>query len=207
MRGEEKTEADSGAGALSRADQWQVAPKDSFITDDDLHLFNEGTHARLYEKLGAHRAKIGGSKGTYFAVWAPNADAVSVTGNFNDWDKESHPLSRRANSGIWEGFIPGVDNGALYKYFIRSRFMDYRADKADPFSVFNEIPPKTASIVWDLDYAWGDRDWMARRRECNALTKPISIYEMHLGSWRRVPGRGKPLAFVSRDGAFAGGLS
>jgi 1,4-alpha-glucan branching enzyme len=190
MRGEEKTEADSGAGALSRADQWQVAPKDSFITDDDLHLFNEGTHARLYEKLGAHRAKIGGSKGTYFAVWAPNADAVSVTGNFNDWDKESHPLSRRANSGIWEGFIPGVDNGALYKYFIRSRFMDYRADKADPFSVFNEIPPKTASIVWDLDYAWGDRDWMARRRERNALTKPISIYEMHLGSWRRVPEEG-----------------
>jgi len=175
---------------LPRADRWRVALENSLITDDDLHLFNEGTHARLYGKLGAHRAKIGDCEGTYFAVWAPNADRVSVIGNFNAWDKESHPLSRRANSGIWEGFIPQADKGVLYKYFMRSRLMGYSAEKADPFSVFNEIPPKTASIVWDLDYAWGDRDWMAGRRERNALSKPISIYEMHLGSWRRVPEEG-----------------
>ena len=190
MRGEEKTEANPAAGASARAVPWQVSRTDSFITDGDLHLFNEGTHARLYEKLGAHRAKIRGADGTYFAVWAPNAEGVFVTGSFNDWNKESHPLSRRANSGIWEGFVPEVDKGALYKYFIRSRFMGYRADKADPFSVFNEIPPKTASIVWDLEYSWGDRDWMAGRREQNALARPISIYEMHLGSWRRVPEEG-----------------
>ena len=190
MSNEEKTEANSGAGSLPRADRWQVALENSLITDDDLHLFNEGTHARLYGKLGAHRAKIGDSEGTYFAVWAPNADRVSVIGNFNAWDKESHPLSRRANSGIWEGFIAQADKGTLYKYFMRSRLMGYSAEKADPFSVFNEIPPKTASIVWDLDYAWGDRDWMAGRRERNALSKPISIYEMHLGSWRRVPEEG-----------------
>ena len=190
MSNEEKTEANSGAGSLPRADRWQVALENSLITDEDLHLFNEGTHARLYGKLGAHRAKIGNCEGTYFAVWAPNADRVSVIGNFNAWDRESHPLSRRANSGIWEGFIPQADKGALYKYFMRSRLMGYNAEKADPFSVFNEIPPKTASIVWDLDYAWGDRDWMAGRRERNALSKPISIYEMHLGSWRRVPEEG-----------------
>jgi 1,4-alpha-glucan branching enzyme len=190
MSNEEKTEANSGAGSLPRADRWQVALENSLITDNDLHLFNEGTHARLYGKLGAHRAKIGDSEGTYFAVWAPNADRVSVIGNFNAWDKESHPLSRRANSGIWEGFIPQADKGTLYKYFMRSRLMGYSAEKADPFSVFNEIPPKTASIVWDLDYAWGDRDWMVGRRERNALSKPISIYEMHLGSWRRVPEEG-----------------
>jgi 1,4-alpha-glucan branching enzyme len=190
MSNEEKTEANSGAGSLPRADRWRVALENSLITNDDLHLFNEGTHARLYAKLGAHRAKIGDCEGTYFAVWAPNADRVSVIGNFNAWDKESHPLSRRANSGIWEGFIPQADKGVLYKYFMRSRLMGYSAEKADPFSVFNEIPPKTASIVWDLDYAWGDRDWMAGRRERNALSKPISIYEMHLGSWRRVPEEG-----------------
>ena len=186
---EEKTETDTGSSSLRR-NPWEVAPAESFISDGDLYLFNEGTHARLYEKLGAHRAKIGRAEGTYFAVWAPNAEAVFVTGSFNDWNKETHLLSRRANSGIWEGFIPGVGKGALYKYFVKSRSMGYRADKSDPFSIFNEIPPKTASIVWDLDHAWGDGDWMASRRERNALDKPISIYEMHLGSWRRVPEEG-----------------
>src|SRR5688572_8215364 len=189
MMSEEKTETDTGSSSLRR-NPWEVAPAESFISDSDLYLFNEGTHARLYEKLGAHRAKIGRAEGTYFAVWAPNAEAVFVTGSFNDWNKETHLLSRRANSGIWEGFIPGVGKGALYKYFVKSRSMGYRADKSDPFSIFNEIPPKTASIVWDLDHAWGDGDWMASRRERNALDKPISIYEMHLGSWRRVPEEG-----------------
>src|SRR6185503_2160182 len=122
----------------ARAIPWQVTPDESVISDADLHLFNEGTHVRLYEKLGAHRATIGREEGTYFAVWAPNAEAVFVSGSFNDWNKQSHALSRRANSGIWEGFVPGVGKGALYKYFICSRFNGYRADKADPFSIFNE---------------------------------------------------------------------
>ncbi len=161
-----------------------------FITDDDLFLFNEGTHARLYEKLGAHFAHIDGRAGVHFAVWAPNAEGVFVAGSFNGWNKESHPLARQGSSGIWTGFLPGIDKGVLYKYRMRSRFLGYGADKADPFSIFNEIPPKTASIVWDLEYPWGDGEWMARRRERSALTKPISIYEMHLGSWRRVPEEG-----------------
>jgi 1,4-alpha-glucan branching enzyme len=190
MRSEKKAETNTDSGSLSRRNPWQIAPAESFISEDDLYLFNEGTHARLYEKLGAHRAKIAGAEGTYFAVWAPNAEAVFVTGSFNDWNKETRPLSRRANSGIWEGFISGVEKGTLYKYFVKSRSMGYRADKSDPFSIFNEIPPKTASIVWDLEYAWGDGDWMRVRREHNALNKPMSIYEMHLGSWRRVPEEG-----------------
>jgi 1,4-alpha-glucan branching enzyme len=167
-----------------------TAAATGLITDDDLFLFNEGTHARLYDKLGAHFADIDGRTGVHFAVWAPNAEGVFVAGSFNGWNKESHPLARLRSSGIWTGFIPGVEKGALYKYDVRSRFLGYRADKADPFSIFNEIPPKTASIVWDLEYSWGDREWMAGRRERNALTQPISIYEMHLGSWRRVPEEG-----------------
>jgi 1,4-alpha-glucan branching enzyme len=167
-----------------------TAPAAGLITDDDLFLFNEGTHTRLHDKLGAHFADVDGRAGVHFAVWAPNAQGVFVAGSFNRWNKESHPLARVGSSGIWAGFIPGVEKGALYKYDIRSRFLGYRADKADPFSIFNEIPPKTASIVWDLEYSWGDREWMAARRERNALTQPISIYEMHLGSWRRVPEEG-----------------
>jgi 1,4-alpha-glucan branching enzyme len=186
----EKPGAAAGVKSSRRESQSQLSPAQSFITDDDLFLFNEGTHARLYDKMGAHHAKIDGRDGTYFAVWAPNAEAVSVAGNFNDWNRESHPLGRRANSGIWEGFLPEIGKGTLYKYFVRSRFMAYHAEKADPFSIFNEIPPKTASIVWDLDYSWRDQNWMAQRRERNSLGKPISIYEMHVGSWRRVPDAG-----------------
>ena len=170
MRSEEKNQMNTGASSLARAQsRGSCAGAELASADGDLYLFNEGTHARLYEKLGAHHAKIGGAEGTSFAVWAPNAEAVFVTGSFNEWNKETHALSRRANSGIWEGFIPGVGKGTLYKYFVKSRSMGYRADKSDPFSIFNEIPPKTASIVWDLEYAWGDRDWMAMRRERNAL--------------------------------------
>jgi 1,4-alpha-glucan branching enzyme len=158
----------------------------SLITDDDSHLFNEGSHFRLYDKLGAHVAQQAGESGTYFAVWAPNAEQVSVIGNFNDWDKTRQPLSPKASTGIWEGFVPGIGKGSLYKYHIRSRVSGYRVDKADPFSSFNEIPPKTASIVWDLDYQWNDQEWMAKRQQHNRLDKPMSIYEMHVGSWRRV---------------------
>ena len=158
----------------------------SHISDDDVYLFNEGSHFRLYEKLGAHLVQQDGQAGTTFAVWAPDANYVSVIGRFNDWDKSSHPLHPRGQSGIWEVFIPTIGKGTLYKYHIGSRFDGYRADKADPFSIFNEIPPKFASIVWDLDYQWHDEDWMATRRQRNGLDKPMAIYEMHLGSWRRV---------------------
>jgi 1,4-alpha-glucan branching enzyme len=162
----------------------------SLISDNDLYLFNEGSHFRLYDRLGAHVVNRGGTSGTYFAVWAPNAERVSVIGEFNGWDKGRHPLYPKGQSGIWEGFFPGIGKGTLYKYHIVSHFNGYRVDKADPFSIFNEIPPKAASIVWDLDYAWGDQEWMASRRQRNGLDKPIAIYEMHLGSWRRMPAEG-----------------
>jgi 1,4-alpha-glucan branching enzyme len=162
------------------------APSLSPLTDDDLYLFNEGSHFRLYDKLGAHIGNHDGASGVYFAVWAPNANHVSVIGDFNGWEKGKHCLRPKANSGIWDDFIPGVGKGSLYKYHVGSRFSGYRADKADPFSIFNEIPPKFASIVWDLDYQWNDQQWMAERRHHQGLDKPMAIYEMHLGSWRRV---------------------
>ena len=158
----------------------------SLLTDNDLYLFNEGSHFRLPDKLGAHIVSHEGTSGTHFAVWAPNAEQVSVIGDFNGWNKSSHRLQPNGRSGIWEGFFPGIGKGTLYKYHIVSRFDGYRVDKADPFSIFNEIPPKTASIVWDLDYQWGDQEWMATRRQRSGLAKPMAIYEMHLGSWRRV---------------------
>jgi len=158
----------------------------SLITDNDLYLFNEGSHFQLYDKLGAHVVNHEGVSGTQFAVWAPNAAQVFVMADFNGWNKNSDPLHPKGQSGIWEGFFPGIGNGTLYKYHIVSRFNDYRVDKTDPFSIFNEIPPKTASIVWNLDYQWGDQGWMTSRRQRNALDKPMAIYEMHVGSWRRV---------------------
>ena len=158
----------------------------TLFSKDDLYLFNEGTHFHLYEKLGAHRMTVDGNEGMYFAVWAPDARHVSVVGDFNRWDKGSHPLRPRGRSGIWEGFIPGVGKGALYKYHIVSRYKGYRVDKTDPFAFYDEVSPKTASVVWDLDYGWGDQDWMARRGGHNALSAPIAVYEAHLGSWMRV---------------------
>jgi len=157
------------------------------LSDDDLYLFNEGSHCKLYEKLGAHITSIDGIDGTYFAVWAPNARQVSVIGDFNGWNKSSHQLRPKGQSGMWEGFIPGVSKGAIYKYYIVSQHRNYRVEKADPFAGFSEIPPKTASIIWDLDYNWADREWMEKRRGKNALDAPMAIYEIHLGSWRRLP--------------------
>jgi 1,4-alpha-glucan branching enzyme len=163
----------------------------SLISDDDVYLFNEGTHFDIHTKLGAHPCQgKDGNAGICFAVWAPNARSVSIVGNFNNWDESSHRLRPRGSSGIWEGFVPGMGNGALYKYHIVSRNGKYRADKADPFGVFHEVAPKTASIVWDLDYQWGDSDWMATRAARNRLDAPMSIYEVHLGSWRRVASEG-----------------
>jgi 1,4-alpha-glucan branching enzyme len=161
------------------------------LTDHDLHLFNEGTHFRLHEKLGAHPGtNAKGEKGVWFAVWAPNAERVSVIGDWNGWDKREHPLAVRGGSGIWELFVPGVENGARYKFHIESRFRGYRADKADPFAFHTEVPPRQASVVWSLDYEWGDADWMAERGARQSLAAPMSIYEVHLGSWRRVPEEG-----------------
>jgi len=158
----------------------------SMLSNDDLFLFNEGSHYRLYEKLGAHPITVDGVEGTYFAVWAPNAKQISVMGEFNGWDKLSHPLSPKGQSGIWEGFIPGVAKGTIYKYYLVSHRRGYHVEKADPFAFYSETPPRTASIAWDLDYSWEDRAWMEKRRARNALDAPISVYEMHLGSWQRV---------------------
>jgi 1,4-alpha-glucan branching enzyme len=162
----------------------------ALLTKQDLYLFNEGSHTRLYRKLGAHPLTQAGQAGTSFAVWAPGAERVYVMGDFNGWNPGSHPLEPQEQSGIWAGFVPGVGPGSRYKYHVVSRYHGYRVDKADPFAFYSEVPPLTASIVWDLDYAWSDQEWMAQRRQRNALTAPISIYEVHLGSWTRVPEEG-----------------
>jgi 1,4-alpha-glucan branching enzyme len=154
------------------------------LTEQDIYLFREGTFVRAYEKLGAHPS----AQGTHFAVWAPNAQSVSLVGDFNGWNPTSHKLEPRSDSsGIWEAFLPGVRHGTLYKYHIASRHGGYSVDKADPYAFYAEVPPRTASVVWDLSYEWGDDEWMATRARANALDAPISIYEVHLGSWRRVP--------------------
>jgi 1,4-alpha-glucan branching enzyme len=168
----------------------------TLLTQDDQYLFNEGSHFRLYDKLGAHPLTVDGVQGTYFAVWAPNAAQVSLMGDFNNWDKASHALRPRGNSGIWEGFIPHIGKGTVYKYHITSRLHGYEVDKSDPLALYNEVPPLTASVVWDLDYTWGDQEWLAGRQGRNRLEAPMAIYEMHLGSWMRVPEEGlRPLSY------------
>src|SRR5271155_2427538 len=157
------------------------------LTEQDLYLFNQGRDYRAYEKLGSHLTSVGDQSGASFSVWAPNARAVSVIGSFNGWNPLSHPLRVRESSGIWEGFIPGVTKGTVYKFHIISRNNGFVVDKADPFGFWHEKPPRTASVVWDLDYQWADHDWMQNREGRNSLHAPISIYEVHLGSWMRVP--------------------
>jgi len=157
----------------------------SLFTDFDIDLFKAGKHFRLYEKLGAHIIEIDGVKGVYFAVWAPSAKSVVVVGDFNFWNPNEHQLQVRwDSSGIWEGFIPHIDKGTLYKYKIQS-FNGSVTEKADPFALFCEHPPQTASVVWDLDYKWKDTKWMDSRLDKNGLDKPCSVYEVHLGSWKR----------------------
>lgn len=157
------------------------------LSKDDIYLFNEGSHLRLYNKLGAHPIDLSGRRGVYFAVWAPNAEQVSVTGDFNGWDTKNCPLHPVSSSGIWEGFIEGPINGSLYKYHITSKVKHYQVEKADPLAFYSEVPPRTASIVWDLAYDWQDSRWMECRKDRNSLDGPISIYEVHVGSWMRVP--------------------
>ncbi|MEZ5292322.1 MAG: 1,4-alpha-glucan branching protein GlgB [Vicinamibacterales bacterium] len=152
----------------------------------DLHLLAEGRHYRSFDRLGAHVAEVDGVAGVRFAVWAPNAERVDVIGDFNEWRAGATPLEGRAGVGVWEAFVPGVAPGALYKYRVTSRWHGYVSDRADPYGFAAEIRPETASKVVDLDgYEWHDADWLARRRDQNPLTAPISIYEVHLGSWRR----------------------
>jgi 1,4-alpha-glucan branching enzyme len=167
----------------------------SLLTDDDLFLFNQGKHFHIYRKLGAHLMEYRGRKGTYFAVWAPNAKQVAVMGDFSQWNQNANLLSLRGQSGIWEGFIPGVEQGSLYKYHIVSRYHNFQVDKADPLAFYSQTAPSTASIVWDLRYQWNDEAWMCRQKEANALTAPISVYEMHLGSWRRTDDNLRPLTY------------
>jgi len=181
------------------------------LTEHDIYLFREGTHAQLYDKFGCHLGERDGVAGAHFAVWAPNARRVSVIGDWNGWDAATHPLSVRADSsGVWEGFVPGVSRGQAYKYHVVSNFGGYEVEKADPFAFSAEPPPRTASRAWRLDYHWGDADWMAARGAANALDAPMSIYEMHLGSWQRADGNrmlsyseiALPLAEYLRDMGF-----
>jgi 1,4-alpha-glucan branching enzyme len=159
----------------------------TLLTDDDLFLFNEGSHFRLWEKLGAHLVTVDGTDGVVFSVWAPNAESVTVIGDFNGWDKDSeaHRMRPRGGSGIWELFVPGVGQGDTYKFHVVSAANGSRVDKADPFAVHTETPPQTGSKVWDLSYEWDDAEWMAAREERQQLDQPMSIYELHLGSWMR----------------------
>jgi len=168
----------------------------SLFSDEDIQLFKDGKHHQLFNKLGSNLVEHAGVKGTYFAVWAPNAKQVSVIGNFNGWNRSSHPMSVRwDSSGIWECFIPGLGAAEYYKYFIESH-SGYQVEKGDPYAFHWETPPHTASVTWDLTYTWNDETWMAQRKSENPLEKPLSIYEVHLGSWRRVDNE-QPNSFLT----------
>lgn len=155
----------------------------TMLTKDDIHYFNEGRFFQLYDKLGAH--VLDGDAGTHFAVWAPNAKAVHMIGDFNGWNRKSHPLHAFHSSGIWSGIVPEAKEGQAYKYFIESHQNGYAVEKADPVGIRSETPPKTASVITRLSYAWNDQDWMKKRQDKQHWKKPMSVYEVHLGSWRR----------------------
>ncbi len=172
---------------LAKTDHTKAVWVHSLFTDYDIDLFLVGKHFRLYEKMGSHLISVNGTAGVYFSVWAPNATAVSVVGNFNSWTNTSHGLNKRWDkSGIWEGFIPGIAKGEVYKYFVKG-FDESEHLKGDPYARRWEHPPQTASIVWDTDYTWKDKSWLNKRTKLNALDQPISVYEIHLGSWERDP--------------------
>lgn len=174
----------------------RVSYEYSLFTENDTYLFKQGRHFHLFDKFGSHPMTCGKQPGTYFAVWAPNAESVSVIGNFNGWNRTTHPLGVRwDSSGIFEGFIPNVGQGEMYKYFIKSK-SGMELEKGDPFALFWETPPKTASIVWDLKYNWNEGNWNGAKIKKNALNAPISIYELHYGSWRRKVEEGnRPLTY------------
>ncbi len=162
-----------------------AVPATPWLGDHDLHLFHEGSHVRLYDKFGAHPTTVDGVAGTQFTVWAPAARYVSVVGDFNGWDRGANPLQPVGVSGCWGGFFPGDHRGKCYKFHVASRFHGYTADKTDPMAFHCEIAPKTAAVVWELDYDWQDADWMSRRKAKSGQDAPVSIYEMHVGSWMR----------------------
>ncbi|WP_372744013.1 1,4-alpha-glucan branching protein GlgB [Lutibacter sp.] len=169
----------------------------SLFSDFDIYLFKAGKHYRLYEKLGSHIIEIDGREGTYFAVWAPSAKSVSVVGDFNYWIEGEHRLNVRWDeSGIWEGFIPNIGKGTVYKYKIHSNNNDIKTEKADPYARRCEHPPKTASVVWEDNYNWKDDNWMKTRKEHNKLDAPYSVYEVHLGSWRKNAEEDRSLSYI-----------
>ncbi|MCC7166795.1 MAG: 1,4-alpha-glucan branching protein GlgB [Rhodospirillales bacterium] len=180
---------ETAAGAVREIeDPYRFGP---VLGEIDLHLLGEGTHARAYDILGAHLKVVDGVAGTAFAVWAPNAKRVSVIGDFNDWDGRIHPMRLHPGVGIWDIFLPGVGQGDVYKYELLGPDGRKLAEKSDPFGFYAEAPPKSASVVWPLrDHHWGDGDWMASRAQAAALDQPVSIYEVHLGSWRKRPEEG-----------------
>ena len=170
----------------SYADPYIFPP---LLSDYDIHLFSQGRHRQIYEKMGARRREVNGVRGIHFAVWAPNCYKAAVIGDFNRWDSRTHIMENHGGAGIWELFVPHLDVGAAYKYEIRSHHHGYRAEKADPYGFYAEARPKTASIVYDIDgYAWGDEAWMSARMEKDPLRQPMNIYELHLGSWKRKDG-------------------
>ena len=171
---------------MTKHDPYDFEP---LLSDMDLHLFNEGNHFDIYEKLGAHLRTIDGVKGVNFAVWAPNAQSVSIVGDFNQWDGRQHPMRKRIPSGVWEVFIPGLEADSLYKL----RLIDahgHQVEKSDPFGFGAELPPRTASVVRDLTrHQWQDQEWMTKRANTNQLEQPISVYEFHPGSWKHEAGK------------------
>ncbi len=193
VRATKKTKAVSEAPQEKRAVYHDI----SLFTDFDVHLFKEGRHFTLYDKLGSHPMEYAGQKGTYFALWAPNAEHVTVIGDFNHWNRDSHSLKvREDGSGIWEGFIPDISAGELYKYHLKSQYNLYHVEKSDPFAFAREKPPQTASRISDLHYDWQDQDWLDRRKSIADKVQPFSVYEVHLGSWRRRPeDNNRPLTY------------
>jgi 1,4-alpha-glucan branching enzyme len=171
--------------AIHFVDTAQAVWNYSLFTDDDVHAFQHGTHSTLYQLFGNKQIEVLGVQGTYFSVWAPNATAVFVTGNFNDWNNEAHPLKVRLEaSGIWEGFIPNVGQGEVYKYHIHG-YKGLKLDKGDPYAHYWELRPETASITWQTAYQWKDQQWMEDRKIKNRTDQPYSVYEVHLASWMR----------------------
>ncbi|MBN1935526.1 MAG: 1,4-alpha-glucan branching protein GlgB [Anaerolineae bacterium] len=173
---------------------WEIVDPYSFLpvlSDFDLQLLGEGNHFKSYDRLGAHAIEIGGVRGTLFAVWAPNAQAVSVVGNFSAWDERRYSMRVRGGSGVWELFIPGIGPGEVYKFKIRGSHGKL-LEKADPYAFYAEMRPRTGSVIWDIEgYRWDDAVWMEQRAQTNLLYKPVSIYEVHLGSWMRAPEEGE----------------